>query len=136
MISPLLLPGFDPLTFFAKLHDQQALPAFIRHDNWTIITWNPSRVITCKKKNDWAMLDDLLKARSKTMKTDLPFVGGAIGCIPYDSSTKDLGIQSRFTSDAPYPTFYFYDQLIAWNQKQLFSIGDKKFQSLDRKSVV
>lgn len=129
MITPLSLIGFDPLAFFAKCNDQELSPAFIRHEQWTIIAWNPSRIIRCSTEHDWTALDTVLKARSKHRKTDIPFIGGAIGCIPYDSSIADLGMASRFTSTAPSPTFFVYDQAIAWNQKELFVIGDKKFRS-------
>lgn len=116
------LPGFHPLRFFSKLRQSEERIAFFTSGSWTIIVWNPTKMI---RGDDAAVFAELKKI--PVVKSDLPFAGGAIGYCPYDLGLKMQGVASRHHAALPEAVFHVYDHAVLWNGKDVTVVGSEDF---------
>ncbi len=113
-IHSISLAGFHPLDFFSKLSPGEKKPAYFTSGTWVIIAWNPKRTIRSKNRKIFSALKKEQKKRFSLGKSNLPFLGGAIGFLDYDVE-KNGGM------------FHVYDNALLWDGKKNIVIGEKKF---------
>ncbi|MEQ1771734.1 MAG: hypothetical protein ABL879_18040, partial [Devosia sp.] len=116
------LPGFHPLRFFSKLRQSEERIVFFTSGPWTIVVWNPTKMI---RGDDAAVFAELKKL--PVVKSALPFAGGAIGYCPYDVGLKMQGVASRHHAALPEAVFHVYDHAVLWDGKDVTVVGSEDF---------
>ncbi|MBI5135207.1 chorismate-binding protein [Candidatus Uhrbacteria bacterium] len=102
-IIELIIEDFDPVEFYLGLHREQSV-SFLHtglmtdRDHWSVLAWAPQRTIV-----RW---EDLPRDCSRH-PCKLPFCGGVIGVLPYDSGGGLL----------PPVIAYEYDQFLCYDLK-------------------
>ena len=126
-ITPLRLHGFHPTIFFRKLSSAERSPAYFTSGPWIVITWNPVRTWTGQSVSTLSHLKTSLPKIRR--KTDLPFLGGAIGWVSYDAGRSAMRVASahKKMSRIPEVCFHHYDSALLWNGKKLIAVGDTAF---------
>lgn len=128
-IQKLILIGFDPLCFFQKLGRDERSPAFFTSGRWCILAWNPSRTISSKSIGALQDVKKALSKRRSSLRTDLPFIGGAIGYVSYDAGLAQHKIRSRHRpsfKNSPV-CFHIYDNTLLFDGQKVVVVGDKRF---------
>jgi para-aminobenzoate synthetase component I len=117
------LPGFDPLLILCKLDTTQRLPALVRAGNWTVLAWNPVSTVT-----SWDGLQAALERRKSTASA-LPFTGGLIGYIGYDTTYDLLKVRATAKDDLHLPAmcFHEYDNAVLFDGKRVHIVGGAPF---------
>lgn len=116
------LPGFHPLRFFSKLRDSEKNVVVFTSGAWTVIAWNPSRMI---HGSDATVFEQLKKLPVR--KSALPFAGGAIGYCSYDFGCALRGIVSKHHSGLQGAVFHVYNSAVLWDGKSVTVVGDADF---------
>ncbi len=129
----LTLPAFDPLLLLCKLDKTQRLPSLVRAGDWTVLAWNPVSTVM-----SWDGLQAALDRR-QSIASPLPFTGGLIGYIGYDTVYDLLKIRATAKDDLQLPAmcFHEYDNAVlfdhstssSWSRggKRVHVVGDTAF---------
>lgn len=129
-IHSVLWPHFDALAYFRRCDEREAFLSYVRQDRWTIIAWHPSRTIVGNTVNDLRTIEETIRARPLRASANVPFTGGAIGCIGYDLASALYGIESRLSSgsgDFPGALVHVYDHAVITDGTRTFVVGDDAF---------
>ncbi len=117
--TELSLPGFFPLDFFSKLDTQQKNPAYFTSGEWVILAWNPTKTIRASNDTAFRTLQKDQKMKKMSSRQELPFTGGWIGVLSYDSPS------SSRTREA---CFHYYNQALLWDGTKIIAVGEEKFR--------
>ncbi|MDP3975653.1 MAG: aminodeoxychorismate synthase component I [bacterium] len=130
-----------PAQLFSRLKDELRQLVFLSSDGtvdsrWSILCWNPSLTLSSdgeKAFMNGAVSDrpfpelfaEELERRRTKVRSDLPFVGGAIGAIDYEAGYQFLGLPHTLTGKKLIE-FSFYDQALLYDhqEKRWFAVGE------------
>jgi para-aminobenzoate synthetase component 1 len=118
------LHGMEPLEVFLSVpQDAKHLSALFSDGSadsrWSFLAWDPVKVFSFSKTGEKEEFLHYLKERKTNLKSDIPFIDGAIGAVDYEYGYELLGI--------PYPVGTGRDLSLRVRPKVEFSFYDRAF---------
>lgn len=130
-IRDISLLGFDPVCFFAKLRKSEASAAYVVSGTWTVIAWNPASTIVGSADTALQKAKLLMSKRRHLADSKLPFTGGIIGMLSYETGLRLQGIKTRHASSGvPDVLLHAYDNAVLFDGTTTLIVGDKNFEKV------